>query len=200
MAPIALDAYLHGPLRIVDALDAGLVKTVLEGMQFDARTKADGEGGNSPPLSDTFARILELVSLYMVYPFVRRRFTRSIVSIEESGLEDKLFHGTGKEYGSKFQTLWVKCKESAKTFGDSSDSATEFWSMCANVAVGLFTILSAPVTENSSSARESNSTGLLGDSHTNAPRLVGREYTVHFVCKGRVEKNIARSTSSLPRQ
>ncbi|KAI3611043.1 hypothetical protein WG66_013808 [Moniliophthora roreri] len=134
MAPIALDAYLHGPLRIVDALDAGLVKTVLEGMQFDARTKADGEGGNSPPLSDTFARILELVSLYMVYPFVRRRFTRSIVSIEESGLEDKLFHGTGKEYGSKFQTLWVKCKESAKTFGDSSDSATEFWSMCANVA------------------------------------------------------------------
>ncbi|EEB91678.1 hypothetical protein MPER_09929, partial [Moniliophthora perniciosa FA553] len=135
MAAIALDAYLRGPLRIVDALDAGLVKTMLKSMQFYAHTEADREGVHSLPLSDTLTRILELLSLYMVYPSVRRRFTRSIIDIEESGLEDKLINRTDEEYGRKFQTLWEKCKESAEISSDVFNSAPEFWRMCANDAV-----------------------------------------------------------------
>ncbi|KAK7050043.1 hypothetical protein VNI00_005475 [Paramarasmius palmivorus] len=126
----------------IDALDAGLIVSMFKAARFYSPEKGPDTSQSEPKsttnrLWQSYTRLLELVSVYMVYPSVQRQFCKSMRQVVNAGLEEQL-----KEHPGEFWTCWEMCKSKAEELGKLKElmkdpTSEQGSSVCSNTSVSF---------------------------------------------------------------
>ncbi|KAK7047486.1 hypothetical protein VNI00_006717 [Paramarasmius palmivorus] len=103
-------SFARSPTTVCDVIDGGLIMAIFKANRFyEFEESIPPDGNRGELVSESFADILETISIFFVYPSVLHRFLNAAKRVVDLGLLDTLATGS-----RRLIEVWKKCHDLAR--------------------------------------------------------------------------------------